>query len=275
MTNAGPFEDDLEMTRRVTSGSTEAWHELLTTYAELIHDVVRRHLPAATDDDVLDVYVHTLENLYRGGLRNYHGEVALRSWLVLVTRRRTIDFIRARLGRCREPKSVGKLSAFDRAVFQLYYVDKLPIEVVLHALDWNGYRADAGDLAASVMRIEETVETRVLRKLDERRAAIQHGFDTEGELRYFVNLRVEIEARASREAPDERLMEEETARRTERLRESLSLMADEDRLVARLRFEQRLSANEIARQLGLRDRRRVYTLVERVKRRLRAALEAN
>jgi RNA polymerase sigma factor (sigma-70 family) len=270
---SGSLEADLDLTRRVVAGSLEAWHEFLLTYAELIHHVVRRHLPVADDDEVHGVYVQTLEDLYHGGLRNYSGTVDLRSWLMLVSRRRSIDFLRARFGRNREPKGLGKLSAFDREVFQLFHVDKLPIEVVLHSLDWSGHTASVDNLVASVIRIEETVGKRVLRKLDDHHAAIRHGFATTDAIRYFVDLRVELDWRAVTTTPDNRLMEKEVAERVERIRELLSSMPEEDRRVARLRFEERLSANEIARQLGLQNRRRVYTLVERVKRRLRAALE--
>ncbi|MCP4231891.1 MAG: sigma-70 family RNA polymerase sigma factor, partial [bacterium] len=113
------LEDDLNLARRVTAGSLEAWHEFLETYAEVIYTVARRHLPSADDDEVRGVYVHTLETLYYGGLRNYRGEMDLRSWLMLVSRRRSIDFLRGRFGRYRESNGVGKLSAIDREVFQL------------------------------------------------------------------------------------------------------------------------------------------------------------
>ncbi len=271
--SSGRFEDDLGLTRRIIAGSTSAWHEFLETYVDLIYNVIRRHLPTSDDDEVHGVYVHTLEHLYGGGLRNYHGDMALRSWLMLVSRRRSIDYLRARFGRYREPRGVGRLSRFDRAVFQFYHVDRLPIEVVLHSLDWDGHKVSVDDLVDSILRVEKAVGNRTLNKLDDRHAARGNGSVSVAALRYFVQLRVEFEWRVGNNATDDRLIKIETAKRVENVRELLAGLPEEDRRIAKLRFEDHLSASEIAGVLGIKDRRKVYTLVERVKRRLRAALD--
>lgn len=271
--SSGQFEDDSDLVRRVTAGSTSAWHEFLEAYVDLIYNVIRRHLPMVDDDEARGIYVRTLEHLYGGGLHNYRGDMDLRSWLILVSRRRSIDYLRTQFGRYREPRGVGRLSRLDRKVFQRYHVDRLPIEVVLHSLDWDGHEVSVEELVDSILRVEKAVGSRTLDKLDDRHAARGNGGVSEAAIRYFVQTRVELEWRVRKNQPDDRLIEREAAKRVEGVRDLLAELPVEDQRIAKLRFADRLSASEIAGELGIKDRRKVYTMVERVKRRLRAALD--
>jgi RNA polymerase sigma factor (sigma-70 family) len=266
------YDEDIVLTESVAGGSTSAWHRFLEQYSGLIYHVILRHLPAEDEDDVRSVYVDVLNALYREDLRTYSGRVSLRAWLVLVARRRSVDYIRARYGRRRQPKGFDQLGEFDGNVYQLFFVERLPIEIVIQMLEWNGYSVSIDSLVESIQRIEDTLGQRFLTQLDERYFARQNGLDTAAVLRYVVNTRVEYEVRLKRDMPDQFVVEQETAKQLQRVKELVSQLSEEEQKVVRLRFQEGLSAAEISQRLDMDGPRRVYTVVERVLRRLRTIM---
>ena len=264
--------DDLRLAKSIADGSTVAWHEFLERYAGLIYHVILRHLPADDEDDVRSLYVDVLKALYSIDLGKYSGYVDMQSWLMLVTRRRSLDYLRSRYGRRREPKAFGRLNKLDRDVFRLFYAERLPIEVVIQMLDWNGHSITVDGLVDSIQRIEDVLGRTFLARLEERYVAKRNGVGNISALRYIVTSRVEYEGRTKNNTSDRFVIEQESARQAERVKELLSQFSREEQRVVQLRFQEGLSAEDISQRLNFDGRRRVYTVIERVLRRLRTIM---
>lgn len=271
----GRHARDCELVRRIQAGSIEAWHEFVEAYSNLIYRVVRRHLFASDEDDRRSVFVDVLERLYEGALGSYGGRSSLGTWLIVFSRNQSLDFFRQRHGRTRLPAGFQRLSAFDKETFKLFFVDRLPIEIVAQMLEWAGHPTGPSDIAASVKRIEDAVDSRSLQRLDDEHRARSNGAGNARMMRCLLELRLEYEARATAERPDERFVEREAEAQTKKLRELIEALPDDERRVIDLRFRRGRTAREIADELDLRGRRRAYTIIARAVRHLRAGLAAD
>ena len=269
-----PFADDLELVESISSGSITAWHRFINRYSGLIYSIVRRHLLTEDEDEIRSVYVDILKTLYEGELEKYRGEAPLATWLIVSTRSRTIDAARKRHGRIRTPAGYDRLSGFDKKVFQLFYIDRLPLEIVVHTLDWNGLSTNVDDIVGSVHRIESTLGQRYLRRLDEEHGARKFGPGSISTLKYLIGQRVEFEERSAAGRADQPLLEEQVHETARRLREAVAGLPPEERELVRLRFERGLSAREISEKLELGGQRRAYTLIDKVVRKLRRSLRS-
>ena len=269
-----PFAADLSLVESICSGSTSAWHGFINRYSGLIYTVIRRHLFAEDEDELRSVYVDILKGLYDGDLAKYRGEAPLATWLIVSTRSRTIDAARRRHGRIRTPTGHDKLSEFDKKVLQLFYIDRLPLEVVVHTLDWKGWSTNVDDIVGSIQRIERRLGQRYLRRLDEEHGARKFGPGSAETLKYLVRQRMDFEGRTAASRADQSLKEEQVLETARRLREAVSALSPEEQRLVRLRFERGLSAREIANSLELDGPRRAYTLIDKVIKKLRRAMRS-
>jgi len=265
-------ESDLELARAVASGSQIAWHDFLTRYSELISGVVRRHLVAEDDDDVRGVYVDILHALYKEELAKFRGDVHLSTWLIVYTRSRALDFFRKRHGRYRAPEGYEKLDDFDRRVLEFHLIKRLPMEVTLQLLAWRGTPATVDGIAESVGRIENVLDRRYLARVERQSQARVYGIDSVPMLKYINELQHEYETESGRNRPDVEVMEKESEERFARLRALVGRLSSQDREIVELRFGQGLSAKEIDQELHLGGQRRVYSMIDRIVRKLRRAM---
>lgn len=263
---------DIELVRDVQQGSLEAWHEFLQRYSGLIDRVISRHLPAQDRDERRGVYVDVLKRLYDGDLAKYQGRAPLSTWLALYTRHRSLDVLRVVYGRRRPPKGLNQLSAMDREIFQLYYVERLPLRVVTHMLSWNGRTVVASDIVDAFLRIEKTVDARYLRTLDARNGALLNGRGSDKLQRFIVDRRVDYEQRVMRSNPERELIEEEAGRTIDEALALIAKLPRQEQEILSMRFQHGYEAEQIAEKLGLPGRRKVYTIMDRIIRQLRAAL---
>ncbi|MEO5826345.1 MAG: sigma-70 family RNA polymerase sigma factor [Gemmatimonadales bacterium] len=98
-----------------------AWDAFENRYRPLMHATIRRLIPDS--DDVMDVYAETCAALTANAferLRRYSGQAAARAavstWLVIVVRNITVDWLRSTEGRRQTPVPVG-LSEFHRDIY--------------------------------------------------------------------------------------------------------------------------------------------------------------
>lgn len=266
------IQADLDLTQAVSSGSLEAWHEFIERYSGLIYGVIRRHLFGADDDEVRSVYVDILKSLYDGDISKYRGESFLSTWLIVTARRRALDFYRKHHGRVRKPESLNDLSEFDQKVLQLYFAERLPIEIVVHTLKWRGYFADAEEIIKSIQRIEHVMDRRYLERLDNEHKAHELGFDSVHMLKYIVQLRLDYEEKLNCNRPDRNLIEEEANETTDRIQALIKSFTPQERKVVFLRFHRRWPAKKIADKLNLKNQRKSYALIDKVVRKLRKAM---
>lgn len=270
----GFHHEDAALVRAIHSGSVNAWHDFLDRYSGLVFQVVRRHLFAADEDDVRTVYVEVLKNLYEGALDKYEGRSSLATWLIVFARNRSLDFFRRQNGRDRPPRGQERLSDFDRRVLKFYFVDRVPIEITIHMLQWAGYRVSAVEVAESIRRVEATIDPRYLRKLDDEHLGRKRNGGNARMLKCLMQMRIDQEAAMAAERPDARLMAQELTSAANRVRELLDTLPADERRAIDMRFRRGLTAIEIADELGLEGQRRAYTVIARAIRRLRARLGA-
>ncbi|NIO29194.1 MAG: sigma-70 family RNA polymerase sigma factor [Candidatus Latescibacteria bacterium] len=268
------IDGDLNLVKAISDGSLPAWHQFIENYSGLIYGVARRCLFSEDEDEVRSVYVDILESLYDGEIKKYRGEGRLSTWLIVATRSRALDFYRKRYGRYRPPKELSKLCEFDQKVLRLYYLQKLPLEIVIHALSWSGFSADVEGIVESIQRIESVLDRRYLTRIDNENKVNKYGIDSIWVLKYMIQLRVECEEKAINNRPDRHLLEDEVADTANRVRALISRLTPRERKVIFLRFNRGWTAKKISERLKLNGQRHTYAIIDRVIRKLRKTMLA-
>lgn len=269
-------EQDRELVRSVLSGSVESWHALVDRYTGLIMSVLRQQLFVEDIDEIRNVYVDVLEDLYRNKLGEYGGRASLATWLVLVTRGKATDYLRKKRGRRQLPRGYDALSEFDRRVFHLYFVEGLDFESVICALEWECGGTKTEDLAAAVGRIVDTIDGRYLKRVNYENDARRQGIGAGGlpEFLFRAEVAVREQGRENLRTPEQVLEDREYRRMLERLDEVRQELSIEDQELLALRFEHGRTAKQISDELDMGGQRKVYTALNRVIRRLRALFAA-
>ena len=267
-----PIVEDLELVRAVSGGSVPAWHGFLERYSPLIFGVLRRYLFLADEDEVRTAFIEELAALYKGGLSKYRGESRLSTWLIVTTRTHAVDHWRKAQGRYRLPRHYDRLDDVDKKVLRMYFVERLPLEVVISTMGWRTGPVGVDNLVGSIHRIEETLGVRYMNQLERQHQAPGGGIQPRRLLKYMVAQRVEYETRAKNAEADADTIERESLEEAGRVRQALSVCSAEERAICVMRFEKGWSARKIAEELKLDGERRVYTIIDRVLRKLRRLL---
>lgn len=263
VTAADQPHPDQVLVDEVLAGSTPAWQSLVERYSGLAYSVARRHLH--DHDDARDVVVEVFERLYHGQLQRYDGRAALSTWMVLVVRNAAIDHLRHLHGRQRLPVAVRRRSPLDQRVFELFFVQGWPADVAVAQLGSEGWELSPTAFWDLVSDLEADVDPRFSRRLQYERAANQRGAASGRWLEYMEHVRHEQQPAA----PDPA---EPAADPTARIQAELARLSEDERHALDLRYQQSLSAREIAGRMDLRDQRQAFTLLDRAVRKLRRAL---
>ena len=268
------LDEDFELVQEILGDSVDAWRTFVTRYSGLIYDVVRRFLFGADHDEIRSLWVDLLETLYNGELSKYKKCARLSTWLVVFARARTIDHVRKRRGRRREPAGMRQLSDRDRIVMQLFYVEKQSLDIVTQTLLWHKHTVDVPAIIDSIQRIEDTIGPKYLQKLDEEHHTRANRLASARVLRYLIHQQAEYERTSAATKPDALLIEQEINKVTAKMQKLVStLPADEQRIV-KMRFNDNMTAKQISIEMKLDDQRKVYTIIDRILRKLRAGLAA-
>jgi len=265
--------DSIELVQRILSGSTEAWHEFLDRYSGLIYGIVRRQLAAEDEDDVRSVYVDVLKQLYDRDLARYRDGSDLPTWLMVLAKRRAFDHLRARYGRIRKPAGFANLTDLEREVLRIYYVENASLEIVVHTLAWAGYSATADEVVTAIQQIEDTLDRRFLKRLQEEHRARKTGMGPASLLRYVIHQRIEFERQSRGVSPDAALMEKEASDAAKSIRTLISKLPGREREIIELRFGRGWTAKQISDALGLKGQRKAYSVIDRVIRKLKTLME--
>jgi RNA polymerase sigma factor (sigma-70 family) len=250
-------------TRPRAADADEVWSAFLSEQAPLILQVV--HLFERDADQVQDCFLFVCEHLRRDGLRRIRkfrekGPASFATWLRAVVRHLCLDWRRHRDGRFRLPRAVARLPELDREVFRSVHLRGLTENETFHTLKalWPALTRD--QLTEAAARVARAVDGRFSWLLLMRRPRIQSlsaarpGTDpAEGEAG-LVDPRADPERDA---AEHERLSA---------LGKALAFLPARARLLIRLRFDQELPLEEVARLTGLSG-------ASQVERQLRQALD--
>lgn len=242
---------------RLSRGETEAaWDLFIDRYRRLILATIRRTIEH--DDDVPDVFAHVCHMLSADDLarlRHYSGRRAPKgrfsTWLVVVVRNQTIDWVRHREGRRRVFPPAG-LSPVQREIFRHVFADRRS-------------HAEAYELIRESMDCELTFGA-FLKELAETYRVVERTRGR-GAMRYF----------AAPSQPQEPVPSPEQAYAISemgaRLGKALATLPVDLRLAVQLFVVDDLPAAEVARVVGWPNAKAVYNRVHRALAALRKKLE--
>ncbi len=234
-----------------------AWDLFIDRYRRLIIATIRRVLD--TQDDVADVFAEVCQRLSADDLKllrrfteRADSRASLSTWLVVVVRNQTIDWMRKRSGR-RRMTAPAMLSPLQREIFQHVFADQRS-----HAEAYEIMRGDDVAFMSFAAFLREVAQT--YRLVD--------GTGARGVLRY-LNAPPALEPLAV-PPPQEALLASEASGRLADLLESLPA---DTRLALQLFVVEELPAAEVARAVGWQSAKAVYNRVYRALDKLRQALE--
>jgi RNA polymerase sigma factor (sigma-70 family) len=238
----------------------EEWDRFLTDHASLVLQVV--HLFARDEDQVHDCFVFVCERLRQDNLRKLRkfkpdGAASFPTWLRAVVRNLCLDWLRTQHGRPRPYRSIERLSKLEREIFREVHMHGLTeseafntVKTLYPSLDWQGFR----DCLVRIEKALSSHQSWLLATASPRLLSLSssprdsHGVDKDTDI------------------PDLDHDPEEDAARTEylaALQQALEHLSKQERLVVRLRFEQELTLEQIARLTRLESARAVQAIIAR------------
>lgn len=257
-----------QILNRLTSQDAHpAWSDFLEEYSGTIFQVICHFEP--DPDKASDCFQFVCEQLIKDRFRRLRkfkvdGAAKFPTWLRAIIRNLCIDWHRKNTGRPRPFKSISKLSAFDQQVFQLLYEKGVSAEEGLRLLVPVFPNVTEERLAESRQRIE-TGLTSQQRWLLNTRAARSHEVMFTSDMDD-VGSNV-ADPRANPEA--QAILRERYAN----LMRKLKRLSNEERLLVRLRFEQELTLEQIAKLLSLGNAQRVDRQLKQILLQLREGEE--
>lgn len=240
-----------------------AWSEFLRVHASLIIQVVR--LFERDQDQVADCFLFVCEQLSRRRFRRLrkfrpNGPAQFETWLRAVLRNLCLDWHRKEFGRQRIFRSIANLAPLEQEVFRCVYEKGFSPEYALAWLVPRFPQLNTGSLQTCIDRIEATLTPRQrwLLSMGSSRTTTCGLEDTED--------RLIVQAADMHGNPETQVALKE---QRERLANALEKLSAGERLMLRLRFEEDLTFEQIARLFKLADAqtadRRIRQLLERVR----------
>jgi len=245
------FTDELAV-----SDPGSAWRTFLDQYAGKIMGIVRQYERAPGRSH--ECFLYVCEKLSEQGFRRLRlydrtRGAAFGTWLTAVVSRLCIDWRRVEYGRRRLPAAVLRLSRFDREVFRLRYMQHLELGPCLQFVRTEFPDTTSSDLSQSLERLHQALSPRTRWSLLQRnlpRSAMS------GSQRHTGRPGDE---RAEDVPPPEDLLAEDQER--ELLRKALARLTPEQQLMLRLRYQEDMPLQDIARVTGCGDLHRARRLI--------------
>ncbi len=255
---------------RITSGNPEeAWGLFLDEYSATILQVVR-HVERDSDF-VPDCFQFVCERLSANSFRRLRkfrpqGPAAFSTWLRAVVRNLCLDWRRKQFGRPRLFKSISRLSVFDQEVFRHLFERRESFDETFQSLRSAFPEITHHQLAESNARVEKELTTNQRRLLDARTS--QRVSQARPIFAEDVSAHANIPDASPNPEARAILKERATA-----LGRALSRLPQRERLLIRLRFEQELTLEQVARLLDLGNAQRVERQIKAVLEKLREELD--
>lgn len=251
---------------QISRDSEKAWDEFLREYASLLLQIV--HLFERDQDRIDDCFIFVCEHLKQNNLKRLRrfdpgGTASFPTWLRAVARNLCLDWRRQRFGRPRIYRSIAQLPALERELFLCLHQRGLTENETFHTVRALYPSLTRVQMAEGLTHIERALSSRqewllMTRhpKLESLSRSSSSSSDTEPDR----------EISSSDPDPEEQVSRREhlTA-----LHMALSHLPTQQRLLVRLRFEQELTLEQIARltQLGspLKVQRTLQKAIEAIR----------
>lgn len=246
----------------------EAWRLFLNEHSTTILNVVR-HIEHDSEN-VPDCFQFVCERLSADSFRRLRkfragGAAVFSTWLRAVVRNLCLDWRRKQFGRHRLFKSISRLSGFDQEVFRHLYERRVSFEETFESLRSSFPNLTHSQLNESSARINRELTTRQRRLLDAQHSSLINPTNiTWGE----VDPAHDVQDPAP--SPEAQAV---FAQRARALRRALAQLPQRERLLIRLRFEQELTLEQVAKLMDLGNAQRVERQLKAVLMQLRKALE--
>jgi RNA polymerase sigma factor (sigma-70 family) len=249
-----------------SDGSAEAWSSFLEEYGGIIFQVIRHF--ESDSDDAADCFQFVCEHLCEGQFRRLRrfapgGPAKFTTWLRAIVRNLCLDWQRKRFGRPRMFRSVSRLSGLDQQVFRLVHERGVTEEEALVRLMPEFPELTPQLLSQAIERINGTLTSNQSWLLRTRTAfASRRSVDTEND---------QVAQLTSTEGDPETLAI--TAERKGILARALRNLPANEKLLIRLRFEEDMTLDQIAKLLQMGNAQRVDRQIKQILARLRSELE--
>jgi len=237
-----------------------AWDLFLDRYRRLIFAAIRHY--AQDYDDVMDVFARACEALRADNLRRIRTytdqpqhRATFSTWLVTVVRHLTVDWFRHRDGRRRLSVVAEGLPPIRRRIFEHVFLDQrshIEAYELIHAGEAPGlsFREFLSELRATYHAISAGRRGQILRDLAPLSAEVE-------------NLPADpTEPSATGAAEQSQIMER-----------ALNVLGPDDRMIVELFVLEELSAETVAKVLGLANAKAVYNRAYRALAVVREQLE--
>jgi len=247
----------------------EAWGLFLDEYSTTVLQVVR-HVERDSDF-VPDCFQFVCERLSANSFRRLRkfrpqGPAVFSTWLRAVVRNLCLDWRRKQFGRPRFFKSISRLSIFDQEVFRRLYERRVSLDETFQSLRSTFPDITHTRLAESSARIESELTMKQRRLLDARLS--QQASQTGGNFDETAAAHANVSDPAPNPEAQAVLNERAAA-----LRRALGRLPQRDRLLIRLRFEQELTLEQVAKLLDLGNAQRAERQIRAVLGKLREDLQ--
>ena len=240
-----------------------AWREFLEQHSPSIMRIVRRF--ERDEGRATDCFVHVCGELSNNGFRRLlsfrtDGAARFSTWLAAVVANLCIDWRRNKYGRQRPVSAVAKLPEIDQLVYRYIFVRGMSRRECLVALQPRFPGLTDSVLAEVNARLFTTLAPRQRWQLGARSAGTLSLDELSSE---------DGDAAAWQPTDDSALPDEQAGSQQEQdqLAAAMEQLPAQQRLLLRLRYEQELTLDEVARLTGLAD-------PFRANRQIQAALKA-
>ncbi len=222
----------------------QAWDEFLKQYAALVLQIV--HLFERDQDRIDDCFVFVCEHLKRNSMKKLRrfdpgGTASFPTWLRAVARNLCMDWRRKRFGRPRLYRSIARLPALEREIFRCVHQQGLSENEAFHTMKGLNPALTRVQLAEGLTHIEQALSSHQEWLLTTRHPRMETLSSPSGTS---SQTGPEREVSASGPDPEEQASQHE---HLAALRQALGRLPTGQRLLVRLRFEQELSLEQIAR----------------------------
>lgn len=259
---------DQILTRLDSRDPHEAWSSFIDDQAPLILQVVRHF--ERDPDNVADCFQFVCERLCEDRFRRLRkfkpdGPAKFSTWLRAVTRNLCLDWQRRQFGRRRVFRSVSQLSELDQEVFRCVHERGQSEQETLLALASQFPDLSEQSVSESIARINNALTTGQS-WLVRARAAFNARRPTVGSDNHQA---VAIDPRSN---PETQAIADERALLINR---ALRRLPDRERLLIRMRFEEDLTLEQIAKLLELGNAQRVDRQIKQILTRLRGEFDSS
>jgi RNA polymerase sigma factor (sigma-70 family) len=248
----------VELLRRLSSERPgAAWSEFLERYSPLVMRVIRHY---ETDHGpVMDCFVFVCGALCDDGFRRLRsfrtdGTARFDTWLKAVVGNLCVDWRRRQRGRLRPLRAVARLPELEQHVYRLIYVRGMPRAECLHVLQARFPDLTEQALSEINARLHALLPPRQRWQLSLRPSTpvpVDVGADGEDDSA--------LQLEAPGPGPD---CDAEQDQQQRLVRDALDRLPHPQRLLLRMRYEQNLTLEQIARLTGQPDPFRVHRQVQ-------------